>query len=49
MVSSLTVGIVLTLLAWVGLQAAVLHGKYVTEKIAAGEYNKGPMKREEDE
>ena len=49
MVSTLTLGIVLTLLAWLGLQAAVLHGKYVTEQIAAGEYNKGPLKDEEDE
>lgn len=49
MVSTLTVGIVLTLVAWLGLQAAVLHGKYVTEKIAAGEYNTRPMKREAGE
>lgn len=42
MVSSLTVGIVLTFLAWLGLLAAVVHGKHVTEKVAAGEYDKGP-------
>jgi hypothetical protein len=45
---SLTTGIVLTLVAWLGLMIAVVHGKYVTEKIWAGEYHKGPLKRRED-
>lgn len=47
MVSTLTIGAVLTLLAWVGLQVAVSHGKYVVDKIAAGEYNKGPFDNRE--
>lgn len=42
---SLTVGIALTLLAWLGLIITVLHGKYVTDKIGASEYHKGPFKR----
>jgi hypothetical protein len=49
MEASLAVGIVLSLLAWLGLLAAVLHGKYVTEKIAAGEYDKGPLKGRTDD
>lgn len=44
MVSSLMMGAILTLLAWLGLQLAVIHGKYVTDKIAAGEYHKGPLR-----
>lgn len=32
MASSLTVGTILTLLAWLGLQIAVIHGKYVVER-----------------
>ncbi|GAA5434056.1 hypothetical protein [Haloarcula japonica] len=43
MVSTLTIGAILTLLAWVGLQVAVIHGKYVVDSIAAGEYQKGPF------
>jgi len=43
MVSTLTIGAVLTLLAWTGLQVTVIHGKYVVDKIAAGEYQKGPF------
>lgn len=43
MVSTLIIGAVLTLLAWIGLQIAVIHGKYVVDKIAAGEYQKGPF------
>ena len=43
---SLTVGIILTLLAWFTLLVATAHGKYVTEKIAAGEYDKGPVEGE---
>ncbi|WP_187292645.1 hypothetical protein [Salinarchaeum sp. Harcht-Bsk1] len=43
MVSTLTIGAILTLLAWVWLQVAVIHGKYVVDKIAEGEYNKGPL------
>jgi hypothetical protein len=45
---SLTVGIVLTLLAWLGLMIAVIHGKYVSEKVEAGEYQKGPFKGRAD-
>ncbi|WP_157837709.1 hypothetical protein [Haloferax sp. ATB1] len=48
MVSTLTIGAILTLLAWVGLQAAVVHGKYVVDKIAAGEYRKGPFSETTD-
>ncbi|WP_161611444.1 hypothetical protein ACH9L7_19700 (plasmid) [Haloferax sp. S1W] len=43
MVSTLILGAILTLLAWVGLQAAVIHGKYVVDKIDSGEYQKGPF------
>lgn len=43
MVSTLTVGALLALLAWIGLQIAVIHGKYVVDKIASGEYEKGPF------
>lgn len=43
MVSTLTIGAILTLLAWIGLQVAVVHGKYVVDNIAAGEYDKGPL------
>ena len=42
MVSELAIGLVLTALAWLGLIAAVLHGTYVTERIAAGEYRRDP-------
>ena len=45
---SLTTGVVLTLVAWLGLMITVLHGKYVTEKIGAGEYHKGLFKRRDD-
>ncbi|WP_254545311.1 hypothetical protein [Halomarina pelagica] len=48
MVSTLTIGAVLTLLAWVGLQVAVIHGKYVVDKIAAGDYEKGPFDRRDE-
>ncbi|MFW5919578.1 MAG: hypothetical protein ACOC0F_01225 [archaeon] len=47
MVSTLTVGVILTALAWIGLQVAVLHGKYVVDRIAEGEYTKGPLDRPE--
>jgi len=43
MVSTVVLGAVLALLAWIGLQVAVIHGKYVVDKIAAGEYQKGPF------
>lgn len=43
MVSTLTIGAILTLLAWIGLQVAVIHGKYVVDKIATEEYEKGPF------
>lgn len=45
---SLTVGIILTLLAWFLLLVATVHGKYVTDKIAAGEYDKGPVEGDRD-
>lgn len=45
MVSMLTVGVILTLLAWLFLQLVVIHGKYVTEQIAADEYRKGPFRK----
>lgn len=48
MVSELTIGAGLALLAWLGLQTAVFHGKYVVDKIAAGKYSKGPFSRSED-
>ena len=45
MVSMMELGAILTLLAWVGLLLAVVHGKYVVDKIAVGEYQKGPLDR----
>lgn len=48
MVSTLMLGAVLTLLAWIGLQVAVVHGKYVVDKIADDEYRKGPFNRSSD-
>lgn len=48
MVSTLQFGIILTLVAWIILLIATVHGKYVTEKIAAGEYEKGPVDGETD-
>lgn len=48
MVSTLAIGAILTLLAWIGLQIAVLHGKYVVDKIASGEYKKGPFNTREN-
>lgn len=49
MVSDLQFGTALTIIAWLGLQAAVFHGKHVTERIARGDYTKGPLaNREED-
>ena len=48
MVSTLTIGVILTLLAWIGLQVAVVHGKYVVDTIADGEYQKGPFKGRQD-
>lgn len=47
MVSTLAIGVVLTLIAWFLLLLATVHGKYVTDKIAAGEYDKGPVGRED--
>lgn len=44
MVSMLPIGAVLTASAWLDLQITVFHGKYVTEKITAGKYNKGPLR-----
>lgn len=43
MVSALIIGAILTLLAWIGLQITVIHGKYVVDKIADGKYDKGPF------
>lgn len=48
MISTLTIGVVLTILAWIGLQVAVVHGKYVVDKIADGTYRKGPFDRLQD-
>lgn len=48
MVSELTVGAGLAILAWLGLQVTVFHGKYVIDKIAAGEYSKGPFSHARD-
>lgn len=42
MESDLLVGIVLTALALAGLMWAVLHGKYVVERIKRGEYPHHP-------
>lgn len=48
MVSTLTIGAILTFLAWIGLQIAVVHGKYVVDKIAENQYRKGPFDRPQD-
>ncbi|MFC7156235.1 hypothetical protein ACFQPA_12360 [Halomarina halobia] len=45
MVTTLVIGAILTLLAWIGLLVAVIHGKYVVDRIDAGEYEKGPLDR----
>lgn len=45
----LKVGLVLTIMAWIGLIASVVHGKYVTEKIGAGTYRKGPFEAGEED
>ncbi|WP_227379865.1 hypothetical protein [Haladaptatus halobius] len=49
MVSTLIAGVILTVLAWLGLQIAVVHGKYVTDKIAEGRYHKGPFRNRDGE
>ncbi len=49
MVTELQLGVVFTGLAWLGLLVATVHGKYVVEKIAAGEYDKGPLRDRGDE
>lgn len=43
MVTMLQIRVALTLIAWLLVLLIVAHGKYVTEKIAAGEYDKGPV------
>lgn len=43
MVTTLQIGIALTLITYFLMLLATVHGKYVTEKIAAGEYDKGPV------
>lgn len=48
MVSTLTIGAILTLLAWIGLQVAVVHGRYVVDTIADEEYRKGPFDRPQE-
>ncbi len=48
MVSTLTIGAILTLLAWIWLQITVVHGKYVVDKIADNDYRKGPFDRPRD-
>ncbi|OKY77109.1 MAG: hypothetical protein BTN85_1754 [Candidatus Methanohalarchaeum thermophilum] len=40
----LILGIILSILAWLGLLIFVLHSKYVVEKIKKDEYNKGPFR-----
>lgn len=42
MESDLAVGLVLTALAFAGLLWAVIHGKYVVERIKRGEYPRHP-------
>lgn len=36
-------GLALTVVAWLALVLVVVHGRYVTESVAAGEYRKGPF------
>ncbi len=45
MALDLALGASLALGAWVALVAAVLHGRYVVDAIAAGRYRKGPLAR----
>lgn len=42
---SLTVGMILSLLAWTGLMIAVVHGKHVSEQLSGRGYENGPHKR----
>lgn len=48
MISDLQIGVVLTVLAYLGLVAVVVHAKYVIEKIGDGEYDKGPFRDSEE-
>ncbi|WP_231184247.1 hypothetical protein [Haladaptatus sp. DYF46] len=41
--TSLLAGLALTVVAWLALVLVVAHGRYVTEAVAAGEYEKGPF------
>ncbi|MFH5797957.1 hypothetical protein [Haladaptatus sp. CMAA 1911] len=41
--TSLLAGLALTVVAWLALALVVVHGRYVTEAVAAGEYEKGPF------
>jgi len=42
--TSLLAGLALTVVAWLALVLVVVHGRYVTEAVAAGEYEKGPFR-----
>jgi hypothetical protein len=42
--TSLLAGLALTVVAWLALALVVAHGRYVTEAVAAGEYEKGPFR-----
>ncbi len=41
--TSVLAGLALTVVAWLALVLVVVHGRYVTEAVAAGEYRKGPF------
>lgn len=46
MVTELQFGLALTGLAWLGLVIVVIHARYVIQKIATGEYRKGPFRED---
>lgn len=48
MVSDLEIGVALTIVAWLGVIVAVLHGNYVVNKIASGDYSKKLKKRKKE-
>ncbi len=41
--TSLLIGLVITVIAWLALLFVVVHGRYVTDAVAAGRYRKGPF------
>lgn len=49
MISALELGVALTVLAWLGLLVAVVHGTHVVEAIAAGTYRNGPFGNREQQ